>query len=249
MDLLISGIFLIGLFLLIRKLNNMSFSQRDSRLPSTSTKNFDKNISDKETTQKDIYHYKRIDALFSPSERSFYGVLNQAVAGRATIFGKVRVADIIKPTACMSKSHWQTSFNKISRKHFDFVLCNNQDLSVICVIELDDKSHLNEDRKDRDDFLVSACKSAKIPLIQTPAQFSYTLPIIKALVDPYIEPIFSDAEPSKDTAHQCPRCSSPLVERIPKKGENIGIPFLACSSFPKCRYAKKIESAANLSCK
>lgn len=142
MDLLISGIFLIGLFLLIRKFSDMVFSARDSRIPAISKKSVEENLLDKEIANEKFFHYKKIDAFFSPAERSFYGALNQAVAGRATIFGKVRVADIIKPTACMNKSHWQTSFNKISRKHFDFVLCNNQDLSVICVIELDDKSHL-----------------------------------------------------------------------------------------------------------
>ncbi len=241
MDLLISGTLIIGLFLLIRKLNDVFFPQRENRIPATSEIDIKETFPLQEVTQKETFLYKKIDTLFSPAERSFYGVLNQAVSGRATIFGKVRVADIIKPTACMNKSHWQTSFNKISRKHFDFVLCNNLDLSVICVIELDDKSHLEENRKTRDDFLVSACKSAKIPLIQTPAQFSYTLPVIKKLIDPYIESISNDTDHPKDAAQQCPKCSSPLVERIPKRGENIGIPFLACSSYPECRYTKKIK--------
>jgi len=34
----------------------------------------------------------------------------------------------------------------------------------------------------------------------------------------------------------CPKCSSDLVIRTAKKGDNKGSAFLACSAFPKCRY-------------
>ncbi len=43
--------------------------------------------------------------------------------------------------------------------------------------------------------------------------------------------------PDNQTAtNSCPRCSSNLVTRTVKKGDNKGNQFLACSTFPKCRY-------------
>ena len=39
----------------------------------------------------------------------------------------------------------------------------------------------------------------------------------------------------------CPRCGSPLVLRMAKKGKNAGQGFYGCSSFPKCRYIQNIE--------
>lgn len=39
----------------------------------------------------------------------------------------------------------------------------------------------------------------------------------------------------------CPRCGSPLVLRIAKKGKNSGRSFYGCSSFPKCRYINNLE--------
>ena len=87
------------------------------------------------------YSYNKIDSLFTPAERSFLGVLNQAVEDNAFVFGKVRVADVLKPSKDVSRKQWQTAFNKINSKHFDFVLCDKGDLSVLCVIELNDKSH------------------------------------------------------------------------------------------------------------
>jgi restriction system protein len=37
----------------------------------------------------------------------------------------------------------------------------------------------------------------------------------------------------------CPKCASPLVERVAKTGANAGKAFVGCSSFPKCRYTRQ----------
>jgi restriction system protein len=38
--------------------------------------------------------------------------------------------------------------------------------------------------------------------------------------------------------NNCPKCSSPLVKRIAKRGTNTGNEFFGCSGFPKCRYVE-----------
>lgn len=38
----------------------------------------------------------------------------------------------------------------------------------------------------------------------------------------------------------CPKCGGSLVTRTARKGKNAGGQFLACSSFPKCRYSKSL---------
>ncbi|MDM8516386.1 DUF2726 domain-containing protein [Desulfobacterales bacterium HSG16] len=83
-------------------------------------------LSQKQGTQPIEYLYQKIDTLFSPAERSFLGVLNQAVDENTQVFGKVRVADVITPKKGMPRGEWQKSFNKISGKHFDFLLCNKK---------------------------------------------------------------------------------------------------------------------------
>ncbi len=126
--------------------------------------------------------YKKQKTLFSPAERSFLGVLNQAIEDNATIFGKVRVADILSPINGLPRSKWQILFNKISSKHFDFIICDKHDLSVLCAIELDDKSHNSKARKTRDAFLQDACASAQLPLIQIPAKSAYNVGEIRQLL-------------------------------------------------------------------
>jgi len=119
--------------------------------------------------------YQRLPALFTNSEIAFMKSLHIAVDGKGSIFGKVRIADVLEPTKGLSRSNWQTSFNKIAMKHFDFVICNNDDLSIICAIELDDKSHNKRDRIERDIFVNSACESASFPLVRFKASSSYKI--------------------------------------------------------------------------
>lgn len=39
----------------------------------------------------------------------------------------------------------------------------------------------------------------------------------------------------------CPKCGSPMVERIAKKGANVGNKFLGCSTYPKCKGIRNLE--------
>lgn len=58
-------------------------------------------------------------------------------------------------------------------KHFYFDICNNEDLSIICAIELDDSSHERKHRVERDVFVDSACSSASFPLIRFKVSHDY----------------------------------------------------------------------------
>ncbi len=198
------------------------------------------------------YPYRKLDALFTPAERSFLGVLMQVVENDAQVFGKVRVADVLGTKRGMSASDRQKAFNKISSKHFDFILCSRKDLSVLCAIELNDSSHNSKKRKDRDDFLEGACKAAGIPLVQISAQATYNLNDIRKPILPFLPSHqLSKVQPEikEETTEQklptdnktCPKCSAIMVKKVAKKGKNIGSEFWACSSFPKCRHIEPIN--------
>jgi len=188
------------------------------------------------------FSYRKLDVLFTPAERSFLGVLNQAIDGDTIVFGKVRVADVLAPQKGSTRGVWQKAFNKISSKHFDFVLCSKTDLSILCAIELDDSSHNQSKQKIRDAFIEGACKSADFPLIRFVAKATYTVnDIQKALIqdlpslqnDVTNHPLVELDPPAVKT---CPKCSSELITRTSKKGKTAGNEFLGCSAFPKCRY-------------
>ena len=54
--------------------------------------------------------YNKTTSLFTPAERSFLGVLNQAIEDNAFVFGKVRVADVLKPSKDVARKQWRSAF-------------------------------------------------------------------------------------------------------------------------------------------
>lgn len=202
------------------------------------------------------YPYVPQDVIFSPAERSFFGVLSQAVGANAVVLGKIRIADVMKPRKGLSRSDWQKAFNRISAKHFDYVVCTADTLSVIAVVELDDRSHAKKKRIARDQFVESACSAAGITLHRVRAEAAYNLVELKELILPpkfVAEPEMGipenatadSEEPRVEETEQharCPKCSSRLVRRVAKKGKHKGAEFLACSAFPKCRYVETPEA-------
>jgi very-short-patch-repair endonuclease len=121
------------------------------------------------------YPYEKEQTLFTPAERSFLGVLDQAVDNKLRIMSKVRLADIIKVKNGNNKSAWQKAFNRIQSKHVDFVACDTATLGVKFVVELDDKSHNQSKRRDRDEFIDKALAAAKIPVFHFEAKRTYTI--------------------------------------------------------------------------
>lgn len=123
------------------------------------------------------------DALFTPAERSFLGVLDNASAGRYRVFGKVRIADVIAPAKGLDRSTWTSVFNRIKAKHFDFVLCDPETLKVKAVIELNDKSHTSTRGAERDELVGRACADAGLALRTVKAQRNYSMESVRQVVN------------------------------------------------------------------
>lgn len=124
--------------------------------------------------------YQRESHLFSAAERNFLTALDASVGPRFRVFGKVRVADLARVKSGLSNSRRQTALNWIAQKHVDFVVCKVEDLSVVCAVELNDKSHNNKSVTRRDKFLKSVCDEIGLPLVQTPAKRCYSITELRA---------------------------------------------------------------------
>jgi very-short-patch-repair endonuclease len=111
--------------------------------------------------------------LLTLAEKSFLASLDAAAAGSVRVFTKVRLMDLILPTQGTVRR--QTAINKIQSKHVDFVLCDKATLAVLGVVELDNRSHDELDRRDRDGFVDGALKSAGIPIVHVAAKAAYDI--------------------------------------------------------------------------
>jgi very-short-patch-repair endonuclease len=128
------------------------------------------------------YPYEKEPVLFSPAERSFLDVLDQAVNGQLRIMGKVRLADVVKVKTGMNRSAWQNAFNRIQSKHVDFVACDPTTLGIQFVVELDDKTHNKSKRQDRDEFINKVLQVAGIPVFHFIAKRTYSMQDMRAVL-------------------------------------------------------------------
>jgi hypothetical protein len=139
--------------------------------------------------------YQSANTLFSAAERSFLGVLDRAVGSDYRVFGKVRVADVAVVKSGLSNSARQVALNRIAAKHFDFIVCRADDLSLVCAIELNDKSHSSQRAQARDEFVAQVCRTVCLPLLTVQAQRSYSVQDIQSQLASLLSPPTARVEP------------------------------------------------------
>lgn len=198
------------------------------------------------------HHYVKKDALLTVAERSFLGVLEQAIGNEYRVYAQVRLADILSVRPGLSKALRTTAQNKINAKHADFILCDKDTLEILCAIELDDASHARASRKARDAFLEEACKAAALPLARFPAKSAYSVHELRSSIlgvlghsdeDPAPTIEQPQAQVTAETentgastaAPACPKCGATTLMRTVKSGAHAGKKLWGCSAYPTCR--------------
>lgn len=139
------------------------------------------------------YPYQPAKTLFSPAERSFLGVLDKAVGSEHRVFGKVRVADVATVKPGLGSSARLGALNRIAYKHFDFIICRASDLTVVCAVELNDRSHSSRRAQSRDDLLLKVCQAINLPLLAIAAKHAYPPQEIRSLFLAAVSPPQIDA--------------------------------------------------------
>lgn len=129
-------------------------------------------------------------ALVSPAELSFYQVLREVVrhpsdphgADQAVVLCKVRAADLVGVKKGLERSKYQSAFNRIKAKHVDFVLARATDLSVLCVVELDDSTHRQKKVQERDALMDAIYGATGIAVVHVPCKKVYVKEEVAGLI-------------------------------------------------------------------
>ena len=120
---------------------------------------------DKNATKKDYSQSYQRKYLLTKNEYREYMKLRQYAAEKGLLIcPKVRLLDIIEPRK--GEKDYKSLFFKIQAKHVDFVICD-ADLRIKGILELDDSSHDQEDRKERDAFVDQILTSVGYKVIHT----------------------------------------------------------------------------------
>jgi len=154
------------------------------------------------TSKGEEFSFDARKELLSPAERSFFGVLEQAISGEFKVFSKVRLGDLIQPARGLPQGRRTSLRNRIQQKHVDFVLCHPDSLAVVGAVELDDSSHGRKDRADRDDFVDRALTSAAVPILRFPARKGYAVPEVRAKLTDKFELKGAEVDPPESVVEE-----------------------------------------------
>lgn len=114
-------------------------------------------------------YYKPKRYVISLNELNFYSVLMEIAKELDLIlFSQVSLYNILEIKKDLDYSTQKSYFNKIASKSIDFVLVDKKDCRIKLCIELDDSSHLNKKRAERDKFINQLFKDLEIDLLRYP---------------------------------------------------------------------------------
>lgn len=101
--------------------------------------------------------YTKVPLLTKREQKQYEHLKQIADEKNVLICPKVRLLDLVTPIHGVK--NYKTLLSKVMSKHVDFVICT-QDMNVLGIIELDDNTHLRQDRIERDEFVDTVLKSA-----------------------------------------------------------------------------------------
>ena len=121
---------------------------------------------EKNINYKDLYIKK--DYIMTEQEYKFYRLLkNYTSKNNLNLFAQVSLYAIVN-------SKYYSDFNKIKSKSIDFVITDVNCKIKLC-IELDDYTHIKEERRKRDNFIDKLFEELEIKMLRIPVQNYYNM--------------------------------------------------------------------------
>lgn len=152
MYLIIIIILVIAITILEKKMNNINTENKIKE-------NVIENYNEK---------YEKSDYLLTKNELKFYRILKQITDKLGySLFCQVALYEIVK-----NKNY--KDFNKIRSKSIDFVI-TQENCKILLCIELDDTTHEQRKRIERDNFINKLFKELNIKLLRVPVQNFYNM--------------------------------------------------------------------------
>lgn len=110
--------------------------------------------------------YEKQASLLTPAELVFFNVLLLSVSPDCYVLAKVRIGDLVRVHGLSRESpEWWRKFGPIAKKHCDFVIVQRTSFAPYVVVELDDRTHHQEDRRARDSLVDRVMHAAQLPIL------------------------------------------------------------------------------------
>jgi len=185
--------------------------------------------------------YRLRKKFLSFTELSLLSVLQEMVEGQYVICPKVALNDIFFIQRPNENVHF---YNKIFRKHVDFLLCEPDGMKPAFGVDLV-RPIAKDDTRSADQFMEDLFLSAGLPLVHVRSSEKYELADLVQLFHlalmkvKEIESLRTDD--SSDSAPLCPECGLMMVLRIHRKGAQAGKRYYGCINSPTCNGVVSID--------
>lgn len=183
---------------------------------------------------KDRLPYRLRRQFLSFTELSLLSVLLGMAEGHYVVCPKVALNDIFYIQRPNENVHF---YNKIFRKHVDFLLCEPDSMKPAFGVELV-KPVRKEETRSADKFMEELFLDAGLPLVHVPSSEKYeptdlvNLFNLALLKVKHNEPLLKGE--SSDSAPLCPKCGLMMVLRVHHTGSQAGNRYYGCMNAPTC---------------
>lgn len=127
------------------------------------------------------YAYRRRQYFMTRAEHDLYVVLKQLYGERYEVFPQVHLDKFLDHK--VTGQDFRAALSSIQRKSVDFLICGKGYCTPLVAIELDDGSHMQPERIERDKALEAICAAANMPIVRIKWRTSYDAGEIKFAID------------------------------------------------------------------
>lgn len=185
--------------------------------------------------------YRLREQFLSFTELSLLSILLEMADGHYVVCPKVALNDIFYIQRPNENIHF---YNKIFRKHVDFLLCEPGSMKPAFGVDLI-KPIKKEDTRSADQFMEDLFLDAGLPLVHVPSSEKYELADLVHLFHLALLKVKQTktlrADDSSDSAPLCPQCGLMMVLRIHRSGSQAGKRYYGCMNAPTCNGVVDID--------
>lgn len=197
-------------------------------------------MAERKPAIKEELPYRLRENFLSSPEMALLRRLQEMVGERYMICPKVALTDIFTIVRPNENVHF---YNKIFRKHVDFLLCDPQTMKPAFGVELV-KPIAKTETRTSDQFIEDLFLGEGVPLVHVPINDHYEMTDLVHLFQLAVMKT-KEARPrgkvTGDSVPMCPVCGKMMVLRIHRGGPNAGKKYYGCMDSPRCKGVVAID--------
>jgi len=128
------------------------------------------------------FPFERKTSVFTPAEKNFQNLVEQAMGEKYRIINRVKLSDIVTIRNGVSNRASQSAANNADNKYLDFVVCERNTMKLLGTIDLVDTKGKGYKIK-KDWFVSGALEAAAIPHLRIKVKANYTVNEIRACIN------------------------------------------------------------------